>query len=584
MKIKGYDILEKIGEGGMASVYKGCQLSLKRDVAIKTLGKELVNQQGFYERFERESLIIARLSNPYIIPIIERGITDDNIPYFIMEYVEGTDLKIAIQEDRLSFTQKLDICLQISKALSYAHKNGVIHRDIKPANILLDNEGNAKVMDFGIAQYYSEDIGGQKTQLGDMMGTLAYMSPEQHQSAALVTLKSDLYSFGVLMYKLFTHTDPIGRFKSPQEIDHKIPKILDETILACLATEPEKRPSSAEEVKNHLLQALGGAHLGTQQKLRTNTGIKNLELLDVIREEGQMSVSLYENKSDSSMLVINKRPSNFPGFTESKLLTTLKHKNIANILGTSKNDKFYIVVMSYNTGGELKDRLVNPMDIKEFLPMAADLVSALLFAHNNRIIHGNIRPSTIVFDQNDDIQLTDFGFRAPDKIGKTAANSQYKNGQESVSVQSDIYALGVVFYQMVTGQFPVLTSDQYKQNKHFRQLPAKLKDILSQMLKRNLKERPASCLPIEQAFKEILASRTQMGEEKTLLVSAPVEPKSKANYTKSIIVSLVLLTILLILVIVFYSDLQEVLRNLFEQSSSSRSSYSSYKTPNYIDY
>jgi len=299
-----------------------------------------------------------------------------------------------------------------------------------------------------------------------------------------------------------------------------------------------------------------------------------------------MSVSLYENKADNSMLVINKRPLNYPGLTESKLLTTLKHKNIANILGTSKNDKFYIVVMSYNSGGELKDRLVNPMDIKEFLPMAADLVSALLFAHNNRIIHGNIRPNTIVFDQDEQIQLTDFGFRAPDKIGKSNTNSQYRSGQESVSIQGDIYALGVVFYQMITGQFPVLTGEQYKQNKYFRQLPAKLKDILGQMLKRNLKERPASCLPIEQTFREILASRVQMGEEKTELLVTPKESQSetKGHFPKSIIVSLILLVILLILVIIFYSDLQGVISSLFEHSSQSRSTYRATKPPNYIDF
>jgi len=230
MEIAGYKILEKIGEGGMAQVFKGYQISLKREVAIKTLSKELLNQKGFSSRFSRESLIIARLSNPYIIPIIERGITADKVPFFIMEYIEGIDLKVAMQRGRLNFNQKLDICTQICKALSYAHKNAVIHRDIKPANVLLDRQGNAKVMDFGIAQYYSDDIGGRKTQIGDMMGTLAYMSPEQHKSAALVTYKSDLYSMGVLMYQLFTNNEPVGRFKTPKELVPTIPDTLDQLI------------------------------------------------------------------------------------------------------------------------------------------------------------------------------------------------------------------------------------------------------------------------------------------------------------------------------------------------------------------
>ena len=399
MEIAGYKILEKIGEGGMAQVYKGYQISLKREVAIKTLSKELLNQKGFSSRFSRESLIIAKLSNPYIIPIIERGITEDKIPFFIMEYIEGIDLKVAMQRGRLNFNQKLDICTQICKALSYAHKNGVIHRDIKPANILLDRQGNAKVMDFGIAQYYNDDVGGQKTQVGDLMGTVAYMSPEQYKSAALVTYKSDLYSLGVLMYQLFTQSEPVGRFKTPKEWDHSIPEILDQIILACLDSDPESRPDSADVIKNQLLHLLQGAHLHTEQKKRANTGIKNLELLDIIKEEGQVNISLYENKNDNKLIVINKRPVTYPGYAESKLLAALKHTHIVNIIGTSQSDKFYILVTEYINGGSLNDRMLSPMPWKEFLPMAKAMLGGLLFAHNNRIIHGNIRPSNIIFDE-----------------------------------------------------------------------------------------------------------------------------------------------------------------------------------------
>jgi eukaryotic-like serine/threonine-protein kinase len=546
MEIAGYKILEKIGQGGMAQVYKAYQLSLKREVAIKTLSKELLNQKGFSSRFSRESLIIAKLSNPYIIPIIERGITDENIPFFIMEYIPGIDLKIAMEKDQLSFNQKLDICTQICKALSYAHKNGVIHRDIKPANILLDQQGNAKVMDFGIAQYYNDDVEGQKTQLGDMMGTLAYMSPEQHKSASLVSFKSDLYSMGVLMYQLFTHSEPVGRFKTPKELDHKIPDILDKVILDCLEHDPESRPDSADDIKNQLLHLLRGAHLQTEQKKRASSGLKNLELLDIIKEEGQVSISLYENKADNKLLIINKRPVSYPGYTESKLLSTLKHQHIVNIIGTSQSDQFYILVTEYINGGTLKDRMLNPIPWKAFLPMAKALISGLLFAHNNRIIHGNLRPSNIVFDENNTIKLIDFGLREPEKFNKQR-KSRYKIVNETPGIQADIYALGVVFYQMLTGQFPLLQGKiskdkQFNENKFYRQLPSKLKKLLIEMLQMNSRERPASCLPILNVIEDIMAESAQEEIDQTVLMEVP--DKKKHLFNKWYLLILLLITIL----------------------------------------
>ena len=131
MKIDGYKILEKIGQGGMAQVYKGYQLSLKRPVAIKMLTHHFVDQPDFAQRFNKESLIIARLSNPYIIPVIERGISSEGIPYFIMEYVEGHDLSSFMAKGQLDFNRKLDIVSQICKALS-------LHTEIILSTVILN--------------------------------------------------------------------------------------------------------------------------------------------------------------------------------------------------------------------------------------------------------------------------------------------------------------------------------------------------------------------------------------------------------------------------------------------------------------
>ncbi|MBW2109421.1 MAG: serine/threonine protein kinase, partial [Deltaproteobacteria bacterium] len=137
-RIGGYEIIEKIGSGGMGAVFRGRQVSLDRPVAIKVLSKTLADCREALERFNRESQIIARLNHPNIIHVIDRGVTSRGMPYFVMEYIEGRDLAQAIKSGDLDVNRKLDLMIQVCKALSYAHKNSVIHRDIKPGNVLID--------------------------------------------------------------------------------------------------------------------------------------------------------------------------------------------------------------------------------------------------------------------------------------------------------------------------------------------------------------------------------------------------------------------------------------------------------------
>ncbi len=489
----GYKVISIIGEGGMATVYKGLQVSLNRPVAIKILKQKLFDRPIVLERFNRESLIIARLNNPNIIHIIDRGVTKEGMPFFVMEYIEGTDLDAAIKNGDLYFNRRVDIVIQICKALAYAHKNGVVHRDIKPSNVLIDGEKNIQVLDFGIAQFYGdEDMDRRHTQMGSIMGTPEYMSPEQRTSADNVTALSDLYSLGALTYELFTGIKPIGQLQLPSKIDPDIPSQLQDIIMSCLESDPANRPASADDIKDNLLKFLRGAHLKTGQKKRAGSGISSIKekfaLLDVIKDENQGSVHLYQDRSNKKLMVIKKRPSKSSGFTEAKLLTTLKHKNIANILGASKNNNAFISVVEYLSGGSLKDRLARPYELDEFLILSRQICEGLSFAHRNRIIHGDLRPSNILFTEKGTPKITDFGLDEH-YVPPTGRANWYNPGLESKSVKADILATGVLFYQMLTGSVPEWVDDSVTLSPSFDNYPIELQAMLIQMLSRDILRR-----------------------------------------------------------------------------------------------
>jgi len=489
-EIEGYRLINKIGEGGMAVVYKGVQISLNRPVAVKVLKKKLEDNSLLMEQFNRESLIIACLVNPYIIHVIDRGITRKGMPYFVMEYIEGSDLQAAIRTGNLDFNRKLDLIIQICKALSYAHKNGVVHRDIKPSNVLMDNEGNAKVLDFGIARFFTEeDENTVATGSGIVMGTLSYMSPEQLEDSGNVTPLSDLYSLGALIYELYTGKKiPRGlQLQPPCEIITDLPIPLKDVIIRCLDPDPVNRPSSADEIKDILLKFLRGAHLKDTQKEQAGRGISNIKdkfaLLDIIKEDKYSSVYLYENKADHNLLVIKKQPGTNSGLTEAKLLTSLRHKNIINILGASKNDRFFIIVMEYLSGGSLKDRLIKPLPMGEALIMVREISEGLSFAHKNRITHGNLRPSNILFTETGQVKITDFGLDEHYSAEKEAEN-WYVYDNQSGSPRSDIFGLGVIFYQMLTGFFPEWSNGRLVPLEDFSSLPVKVRHLATKMLDR----------------------------------------------------------------------------------------------------
>lgn len=245
------EILELLGQGGMGIVYKARQLSLDRIVAVKILPHEADRDPSFAERFQREAKALARLNHPNIVAVHDFG-SAGSYYFFVMEYVEGINLRQAIKAGDLQPAEALRIVPLVCEALQYAHDEGVVHRDIKPENILLDKRGRVKMADFGLAKLLGLDPDGVSlTGTRQVMGTFHYMAPEQVEGTRNVDHRADIYSLGVTFYEMLTGELPLGRFAPPSqkvEVDIR----LDEVVLRALATDPEKRYQHASDVKTEV--------------------------------------------------------------------------------------------------------------------------------------------------------------------------------------------------------------------------------------------------------------------------------------------------------------------------------------------
>ena len=270
-----YRVLEPLGHGGMARVYRAYHSQLDRYVAIKVLRSDLTEDEEFLARFQREARAVANLRHPNIVQVYDFEV-QDTIYYMVLELLEGDTLKVRLADYRTRHEQMprgeiVRILLDVLDGLAYAHSEGMIHRDIKPANILLSRRGQAVLADFGIAQM----VGGTRhTATGVMMGTLSYMAPEQGLESRS-DARSDIYSVGIVFYEMLTQHTPFEAdtplavlmkhlndpLPLPRQADPAIPEPLERVLLKALAKNPDDRYQSAIEMAQALHKAAQEANL-----------------------------------------------------------------------------------------------------------------------------------------------------------------------------------------------------------------------------------------------------------------------------------------------------------------------------------
>ena len=304
-----YEIIRSIGEGGMANVYLGYDEILDRNVAIKILRGDLSNDEKFVRRFQREALSASSLSHPNIVEMYDVG-EDDGLYYIVMEYVEGKTLKQLLKRrGSLTLSEAIDIMVQLTDGMTHAHDSYIIHRDLKPQNIMIQDDGQIKITDFGIAMALNST---QLTQTNSVMGSVHYLPPEQASGKGSTT-KSDIYSMGIIFYELLTGKLPfkgenaveiaLKQMRDPlpslKEDNPNIPQSIENIILKATAKNPKNRYEDAKSMHDDLLTALDDERMDEEplvykypeHETENTKRLKKLEELENETEEDDTQVA-----------------------------------------------------------------------------------------------------------------------------------------------------------------------------------------------------------------------------------------------------------------------------------------------------
>ncbi|MCI0457918.1 MAG: serine/threonine protein kinase, partial [Gemmataceae bacterium] len=280
-RVGRYRVVKLLGEGGFGRVYLAHDEPLDRPVAVKVAHRHRIAQPADTAVYLAEARVVASLDHPNIVPVHDVGATEQGLPFVVAKWIEGTDLRQKIEEDRPSFFESAALVATVAEALHYAHRQGLVHRDIKPGNILLDTNGQPYVADFGLA-LKEENVGkGPK-----FAGTPAYMSPEQARGEGhRVDGRSDIFSLGVVFYQLLSGRSPFRgetpdelleqitsvEARPPRQIDDTIPKELERVCLKCLAKRAGERYTTAKDLADDLRHFV--EHATEQEKVAARAGV-----------------------------------------------------------------------------------------------------------------------------------------------------------------------------------------------------------------------------------------------------------------------------------------------------------------------
>ncbi|KAF1083539.1 MAG: hypothetical protein GQF41_0317 [Candidatus Rifleibacterium amylolyticum] len=486
-----YKILSRLGAGGMGQVYRALDINLGREVAIKFLLADMAKEEEIVKRFLNEGRILATINHPAVINVYASDVEEGGVPFLVMEFVDGKSLgchRDALMEDRVSLVNHF---IQLFSGIHACHQKGIVHRDLKPDNVLINKEGQLKLVDFGIAKTAT-----RHTRTGMAIGTPHYMSPEQCLGKADITAKTDVYAAGVMLFEMLTgklpfnieghaddpalaialmHLNDTPDFKAFAQVQQG--DSFRSLVAKMLAKKPDERPEVPEilellkQILNRLRVDAGGsdhsadsaATIGEiyqiQQEIGSGGMGKVYKALDTSLNRVVAIKVLHDSTSGDNSLVDRF-------IREGQTLATVGHRNVMGIYasGRDKVTSRPFLVMEYIEGKPLS-QLKNAIqrDSRQAVPLMLQLAEGIAACHEHNIIHRDLKPSNIIITPTGLVKILDFGIAKTQtsltKTGMTVGTPEYMSpeqctGSRNLSGKSDIYSLGIIFWELIFGTVP----------------------------------------------------------------------------------------------------------------------------------
>ncbi|HEX2644371.1 MAG TPA: protein kinase [Thermoanaerobaculia bacterium] len=512
--VSHYRIIERLGGGGKGVVYKAQDLRLQRFVALKFLSMAAApagEPDEEVQRFLREARAASAIEHPNLCTVYEIDESDDGQLFIAMAFCEGETLKAKLERGPLELELAVDLAVQIAAGLGKAHERGIVHRDVKPANIIVTPEGQAKIVDFGIAHLTGQT---RLTRAGSMVGTAAYMSPEQLRSTP-ADPRMDLWAIGVVLYEMVTGRPPFrGEDRvllysilnrnpaSMASLRPGVPSALDRTVSRLLAKNPADRFADTEELRIELCSLRWSSAVSDLEATPTATPTfesspppaaepapseqrpepslidRSVSHYRIVQRLGGGGMGVVYKAEDTllqrkaALKFLPRRLTLDPGgkerfLQEARTASGLDHPNLCTIyeVGETAEGQLFLAMPLYD-GETLRKRLERgPLPVLEAVDLATQMAQGLARVHRRGIVHQDIKPANLMITGDGILKILDFGIAtlASDAgvaaegaaaIGTPAYMSPEQAAGGEVGPRSDLWALGVVLYEMLAGRRP----------------------------------------------------------------------------------------------------------------------------------